>query len=489
MTTGTSVANSVADNGDEVDWQTDPRYLLVQRILASPDFVRSPQLAKFLLYICNATLEGRAHSLSEQHIGVAVFGREPDYDSSADTIVRSHALRLRQRLELYFQRAGREEPIHLIVPRGAYVPAFLASPKSLSTRPDNAAPDSNKSSMDGALAAAATGPSASFARSTDAATLAERNPSRQTASLHPPLSDSPYPSPPPDVIAPRTFSTRSYHVVIASLVVLLIVVTVALGLQLRSHVRANRHHPLWGRLFTDDQPTHIVLGDSGLVLFHAFTQQHVSLQDYLSNDFSNQMRFVQHIEPKYADFLLHRRYTSMVDATAVAHLLGLPEALPERTLVHYSRDIHLNDFKSGNVIMIGAQEAVPWVELFEAHMDFVLSTDNPDKHTAFLDRHPRAGEFTEYSAATPASGPMVYAVMAFLPNLSGNGNVLLLEGLSMAGTEAAVDLALDDRRLLPILSRIRKPDGSLPHFEMLLQSDMLGESAGPARIIAVHLHD
>ena len=221
----------------------------------------------------------------------------------------------------------------------------------------------------------------------------------------------------------------------------------------------------------------------------AAARQYVSLHDYLSDDVSKQLPFVQHAEPGFAKFLLHRRYTSMVDASAVTHLLRLPEAIPDRTLVTYSRDVHLNDFKTGNVIMVGAQEAVPWVELFETHMDFVFSIDNPDKHASFINRHPRSGELKEYSSYTPATDTKVYAVLAFLPNLSETGNVLILEGLSMAGTEAAVDLAMDDGKLLPILENIRKPNGSLPHVEMLLESDTLGESAGPARVVAVHLHD
>ena len=58
----------------------------------------------------------------------------------------------------------------------------------------------------------------------------------------------------------------------------------------------------------------------------------------------------------------------------------------------------------------------------------------------------------------------------------------------MAGTESAVDLAMDDHRLLPLLDSIRKPDGSLPHFEMLLESDTVRDSAEPARVIAIHTH-
>jgi hypothetical protein len=82
----------------------------------------------------------------------------------------------------------------------------------------------------------------------------------------------------------------------------------------------------------------------------------------------------------------------------------------------------------------------------------------------------------------------VYAVIAFLPNLDHSGNVLILEGVNMAGTEAAFNLTLDDPRFLPVLSRLQRPDGSLAHFEMLLQADTVTDSAKPAQIIAIHVH-
>jgi hypothetical protein len=465
MASGPSVEYPELDTLETLTREKDPRYLLVQRILATPDFIRSAQLSKFLLYISTATFEGRQHTLSEQHIGVAVFGREPDYDSAADTIVRSHALRLRRRLEQFFQKAGRQEPIRLVIPRGGYVPLF--SPRD---------GDPSVSSETGPLEPKYP----DFPRD-EAVT-----PDHAAESLLPPHPVASTPD------LPARDAIRilwRYRIATASLAILCVFLLVAMALHLQTHLAIKRHHILWGRLFTDDQPTQIVLGDSGLVLFHAVARQYVSLHDYLSDDVSKQMPSVQHVDPAFARFLLHRRYTSMVDATTLTRLLRLPEAVPNRTLIHYSRDIHLNDFKNGNVIMIGAQEAVPWVELFETHMDFPFSIDNPDKHASFLNRHPHAGELAEYNSVTPATRTKVYSVIAFVPNLSATGNVLILEGLSTVGTEAAVDLAMDDDRLLPILEPLRRPNGSLPHFEMLLESDTLGESAGPARVIALHRHD
>jgi hypothetical protein len=444
--------------------EEDPRYLLLQRILATADFERSPQLSRFLLYICTAAFEDRGHQLSELHIGVVVFGRKPDYDSAADTIVRSHALRLRRRLEQYFQKAGQNEPLRLIIPKGSYVPVFLAD--------DDLTPDAE------AFSTPATPQS-----SEDRGTGIEDTSSHRDYERHMPESTrEPSPVPPTAVIWRYRFLT--------SLLLLLSVgLCVAFGLHLRTHFKMSRRHILWGQLFTENEPTEIVLGDSGLVLFHAVTKQYVSLHDYLSNDYAKQLPFVEQVDAKFAEFLLHRRYTSFVDATTLSHLVRLPEAIPERTLVHYSRDIHIDDFSSDNVIMIGAQEAVPWVELFEKHMDFVFSIDHPDKHSSFVNRNPRPGELKEYSPDKPSTANRVYGVIAFLPNLRGTGNVLILEGLSSLGTEAAINLALDDDRLLPLLQGIRRSDGTLPHFEMLLEGDSLGNGAGPARVVAIHLHD
>ncbi|WP_156785076.1 hypothetical protein [Terriglobus roseus] len=103
----------------------------MRRIVLSSAFAKSPRLSHFLRYICNEEEEGRQDRISEQSIGIAVFGRSPDYDSNADSIVRSHASRLRHRLREYFETEGVSEPIVLTIPKGSYIPRF---------EPRNAAP-------------------------------------------------------------------------------------------------------------------------------------------------------------------------------------------------------------------------------------------------------------------------------------------------------------------------------------------------------------
>ena len=70
----------------------------LNRILASPPFVKSDRLAKFLRFAVEMTLEGRTEELKESTIGVEVYGREPDYSPKIDAIVRVEARRLRRPL-------------------------------------------------------------------------------------------------------------------------------------------------------------------------------------------------------------------------------------------------------------------------------------------------------------------------------------------------------------------------------------------------------
>jgi hypothetical protein len=108
---------------------------LVRRIVHSPTFARSERLGTLLTYVCDLALKGREAEINEQKIGQAVFGRSRDYDSAVDGIVRSQASRLRQRLELYFQQEGADEPIRVVIPRGGYVPVFEAQSTSAPSQP------------------------------------------------------------------------------------------------------------------------------------------------------------------------------------------------------------------------------------------------------------------------------------------------------------------------------------------------------------------
>jgi eukaryotic-like serine/threonine-protein kinase len=94
------------------------------RILASPGFVKAERLGRFLQFVVNQSLEGKAGELKETLIGVEVYGRRPDYDPRADSIVRMEASRLRSRLQEYYADGGAADAFVIDLPKGGYAPVI-----------------------------------------------------------------------------------------------------------------------------------------------------------------------------------------------------------------------------------------------------------------------------------------------------------------------------------------------------------------------------
>jgi hypothetical protein len=82
------------------------------------------RLTQLLNFVVKSTLQGESAYLKETTIGVAVFGRDPDYDPKVDTIVRSQAWRLRSKLRKYYASEGANDRIVVDIPIGHYVPVF-----------------------------------------------------------------------------------------------------------------------------------------------------------------------------------------------------------------------------------------------------------------------------------------------------------------------------------------------------------------------------
>jgi hypothetical protein len=102
----------------------DQRSTLVERVLASNQFKASLRLQEFLRYVADCAIKECPEAATEQQIGVHVFNRSPGYNSSEDSIVRTHARLLRQKLAEYFSTEGGKELVVIEVPKGHYLPIF-----------------------------------------------------------------------------------------------------------------------------------------------------------------------------------------------------------------------------------------------------------------------------------------------------------------------------------------------------------------------------
>ena len=93
------------------------------KILSSSVFQNSKRYAAVLKYIVDQTLEGAGDRLKERTIGIEVFQRPPDYDTSTDHAVRSAVAEVRKRLAQYYQQAPRDR-LRIEVQPGSYMPQF-----------------------------------------------------------------------------------------------------------------------------------------------------------------------------------------------------------------------------------------------------------------------------------------------------------------------------------------------------------------------------
>ncbi len=113
----------------------------LELILGSAEFRASDRGRDFLRYVIDEALAGRARRLKGYAIAVSVFGRDESFDPAVDPVVRLEARRLRRELEHYYLTAGRNDPVRISIPKGAYVPTFefveglSDSPDRRETRP------------------------------------------------------------------------------------------------------------------------------------------------------------------------------------------------------------------------------------------------------------------------------------------------------------------------------------------------------------------
>jgi len=96
----------------------------LDRLVASPDFDAPARVRRFLRYIVEETLSGRADRIKAYSVGTEVFERDANFDAQSDPVVRIEAGRLRRALEHYYLVPGLSDPVIIDVPKGAYVPYF-----------------------------------------------------------------------------------------------------------------------------------------------------------------------------------------------------------------------------------------------------------------------------------------------------------------------------------------------------------------------------
>src|SRR5215510_7173564 len=101
------------------------------RILESPQFRSSKRCSLFLRYVVEQASENHLEYLKERTLGIEVFGRNPQYDTNQDPVVRAAVGEVRKRLAQYYLEPGHDDEIRISLPAGSYVPEVHEPPTKI----------------------------------------------------------------------------------------------------------------------------------------------------------------------------------------------------------------------------------------------------------------------------------------------------------------------------------------------------------------------
>jgi hypothetical protein len=428
---------------------------LLQRVLSSRTFAKSVKLAKFLEFICLRTLEGKARELNEQQIGIHVFSRSPAYSASDDSIVRTQARLLRQRLDEFFEHECPTCPLIITIPKGGYVPVFETKTGLVPS------------------------PIKSLPHDSEAATVASEHPEPliQTTEIR-------HQDRPPESIPRKRSLTYTLYAIVAAA---LILVAMASYFWIRNQQKGPSGR-LWSSIFTPNRPVVIVASDDALVLYEELIQGEVPLDEYLSGSYLEKVAPKIGIMPLTPDWFASHQYTSSADLNLAMRLGRLPEATRASVETRNARVLRMEDLKSRNVILIGGIGANPWVGLFSQRLTFDVNYDWKTSQGYVLNKHPAKGEAPIYRDTVSADGfRHSYGVLAFLPGIEDDGQALLFEGTGMAGTESAADFPFNPTSFRNFIREIGAGSGKMPYFEALLETTSVGGNAPEARLVAYRI--
>jgi len=393
---------------------------LIDRIAGSRTFQRSARIRELLLDIAAHTLAAEPQQLTEQAIGVRVFGRAPSYNPADDNIVRSSVRQLRLKLKEYYETEGAAESWSLEIPKGGYVAVFT-----------------------------------------------------------PKLVADVRPAPIAVVPARDSRPGLGWTVGLASACVVLSIACALLWIGRRGAL-PEEPDTVFGRLFAQRTgPIRFVFTDSALVVAGRLIPP-PSLESYIDQSYLDEVKRLLPGEngALMIDHLRGRQITSFADVEILAKVLQTHPSAGPRIELRHARFIRTRDFKTENFVIMGSFTANPWNNLFDSSLQFAM---DPSKGIRNL--NPKNGE-PDYWPAVEARGiaPARIALLdnltgtGFVLTISGvsmeateGAGEFLLRPDSVATLSQALGLRSGER---------------LPKFEVVLETSALQGTARSARIVA-----
>lgn len=417
---------------------------LLERVASSVELRRAARLRELLHYLGQRSLENEQAQISESEIGVHVFGRAQDYDTSVDNIVRVNASELRKRIAAYYASEGIHETILLDIPRRNYTPQFHLRP-------------------------------------------VEQEP---IVELHDPgLAES--------VTVSSILSARKWAYILSVFAIFLALSGTCVYLfqqnrilhkQVYGWMEEPALNSFWFGMIESSRQTDVVIADTSFSLVEDVLKTHITLNDYLNRNYVQQIQSSNLGPELKADLqvIASRSNASLGDVRVAQKILRF-DPLSHQVHLQFARNYRPDSIKSDNVILIGSSRSNPWSALFEDRLNFVIDYDPHTSEMLVRNRHPQPGESAVYALPVDPNATNGYGVIDCIPNQNHTANVLIVAGTTSEATEAAGDFITSEDSLQRLQDRLHVR--RLPYFEVLLKTTKLVGTPLSAEVIAYRTFD
>jgi len=376
------------------------------RIVAHPLFKHSKHYPAFLRHVVEQSLDGHESRLKERSIGVEVFGRDPDYDTNLDPVVRTSACEVRKRIAQYYLEPGHESEIRIEMHSGSYVPDFRFP----------AAP-------------------------------AETN----IVVLEPVAVAAPL-----EAVHPRT-NWRAITIIVAAPLLLLAIA----GATLRNPTPPvdQFRAPVWNSA-------------NSLMLCMGGSRPPSAVAD------------VPGPGPTVLD-VMHGDRLAFADAVTMGRITGLLRASHKRFDIRRGEDFTLTELRNGPVILIGAFNN-PWTLRLQETLRFWFEKDPSTGMNYIHDRQKGNQRLWSTNPTMPyAQFTEDYAIISRFANPLTEKIVVIVAGMTKDGTMAAGEF-ISEPQYLEALARQAPADWQHRNLQVVLRTEVVNGSPGPASIVAAH---
>ena len=418
----------------------------IERVCASREFRRSEQCKRFLTYVCDLALRGNSAQINEYTIGVEIFHRAPDYSPAEDGVVRRQAHILRRKLDAYYAGEGLADKVRVEIPVGRYVPVFrLEAPEDRSQpRPGGAPLGLNHLKWLAIVACAIVVAGASY--------VAGR-------------------------LGTRPSTTEG---------VLSVTGTIPKPIG-----------EIWAPWFRDPAGVTFCLANSRVAVVHSVPDPKLqdSHPEHFRPDAAAERGLRQFFRFPPGGYLFYRpseTKTGIAESIAAVTLAqmfgryGIPVQATESRLLNWG------DLRSGNYILLGHNEANPWVDKLLHKHPFRLG-DSLGIRRYIENSNPAPGEKPTYfkEAAVQNIDPVIeYGLVSMLPGLDDRHILLLVTGLDGQASQMASEFLSQPARLEQVIGRLKgiAPAHSGPwYFQFILRTEVREKLATRADIVAVRV--